>query len=128
MSQTHIVTKDLAERAYLAMLSQKTASDVGFHGAYLSTGGLSLCNKEELGISKLSLVTNYTYNPANSKKLEVKIEGKLTRKWHLAVIEEEGSGIDTMALLLMGYMVNGLVFAFSKKQDRDDFLVGFKKN
>jgi hypothetical protein len=129
MSTAHIVTKDLAESAYLAMLGQKTGSDIGFHGASLLRGGLALFKKEEVyGFGKLSLIAVYTYNPNNSRKLSVEIEGKPTRKWHVAVLQQEGSGIDTMALLLMGYMVNGWVFAFSKKKDRDEFLVGFRKS
>jgi len=109
------------------MISQKTHRDIAFHGAMIAEGGITVLNKEELEVCKQKLIgEGLTYHPCNSKKMKVKIDGIPTRQFHLLVLQfPDNSSLDFMGLLLFGFMVEGWIWAFDTKKDRDKFANGF---
>lgn len=112
-------------RDYFGMLDEKTRSDICW-SYYQRLKGMALLNSEELrSQSKL-----WRYS-AKEGKLKIHAYNNVTkttfdgREWHLLVItpykdgEEAMLKADPAAAMLMKQFINGYVYFFKKKENRD---------
>jgi hypothetical protein len=117
------VSNEQVFSAYKGMLLEKTCKDIAFHGAHLPMGGgLCVMNKEEL-YKDSKCFSSATYLKENCKTLKAHCPGVPDRKFHLIAVNftTEDEPMDTMACMLFGFLVTGLVFAFDTKKERDKF-------
>lgn len=115
---------DLA-RNYFGMLQEKTKDDICWFYHH-TEHGIAVMNIEELqeqmrSWRKLALGGKIKIMDYNNKTRNI-----FNKEWHILVVQpyEDGEQVpqnpDPVGCMLMGYMVSGYIYAFQKKENRDD--------
>lgn len=122
-----IINRNDLARSYLGMVQEKTKNDIcWFYHQRQIEHGIAVMNIEELQEQMRSW-----RKMAREGKLKIMDYNNITKnvlnqEWHILVVQpyEDGKQLprnpDPVGLLLMNYMVSGYIYAFKKKENRDD--------
>ena len=124
MTTSIIITKDLVQNAYEVWKTTTSKTDsIMFCNMELfkETGFFSCMNNTEMKTQmrmwrKLAKIGGLTIRFINSKSKTLD-DGKT---WHWLVIQPTGyTGIDPLGAMVLGEMVNGFIYCFKSKENRD---------
>jgi len=120
-----IIHRNDMARKYIHMLKEKTKEDISW---------TYIVSKREIGVMniketqqqmkewrKLALQGKLKIMDYNNKTKNI-----FNKEWHILVVQpyEDGEQVpqnpDPVGCMLMGYIVSGFIYAFQKKENRDD--------
>ena len=120
-----ILNRNDIARNYFGMLQEKTKDDICWFYHH-KEHGIVIMNIKELQEQmrtwrKLALEGKLKIMDYNNKTKNV-----FNKEWHILVVQvyQDGEQVpqnpDPAGYMLMGYLVSGYIYAFKKKENRDD--------
>jgi hypothetical protein len=123
--KTRVLIRNDITRRYLCMLQEKTKNDICWfyhHGAH----DIGIMNIKELKEQMKTWRKLALGGKIKIMDYNIKTKNIFNKEWHIFVIQkyEDGEHVpqnpDRAGCMLMGYVVSGYIYAFKKKENRDD--------